>query len=394
MSAFAPTSMPRVGSSRMISSGAVASQRARSTFCWLPPERVLTTASGLAGLTSERLDVLGDHGVALGPAELAHPATAGLDAQHDVLGDREVGDDALAATVLRGEHDPMLDGVARRADPRGLAVDGDGSGVGAIGAVEQAGELGAARAQQAGQARRPRRRTPRGRPARAPRGVPRPCASRTGTPDPVDLAVRGCGDRLQVVELAADHLGDEVLARQVLDQVLAHQPAVAQHGHAVGDLVHLVEEVADEQDRHARGRSSRMTAKSCSTSPRSRLDVGSSRISTRESRTIARLIATSCWMASEWLDSDRAGVDLQAEALQVLARPARARPSSRSGRRGAARGPASRSPRPTGSGRGSPPGTRWRCLRPGRRRWCGRRRGAPATVIVAGSRWRRRRSAP
>jgi len=49
MSAFAPTSMPRVGSSRMSSSGAVANQRARSTFCWLPPDRVLTTESGFAG---------------------------------------------------------------------------------------------------------------------------------------------------------------------------------------------------------------------------------------------------------------------------------------------------------------------------------------------------------
>ena len=54
-----------------------------------------------------------------------------------------------------------------------------------------------------------------------------------------------------------------------------------------------------------------MTAKSCSTSPRSRLDVGSSRISTRASSTMARLIATSCWMAIEWLDEHRAGVDLQ-----------------------------------------------------------------------------------
>src|SRR5690606_15192127 len=51
MSALAPTSMPRVGSSRMMSCGAVASQRARSTFCWLPPERLRTSAFGFAGRT-------------------------------------------------------------------------------------------------------------------------------------------------------------------------------------------------------------------------------------------------------------------------------------------------------------------------------------------------------
>ena len=42
-----------------------------------------------------------------------------------------------------------------------------------------------------------------------------------------------------------------------------------------------------------------MTSNSCSTSAASRLEVGSSRISTFESVTIARLIATSCCIASE-----------------------------------------------------------------------------------------------
>ena len=38
ISTFAATSMPRVGSSRMSMRGSVAIQRARSAFCWLPPE--------------------------------------------------------------------------------------------------------------------------------------------------------------------------------------------------------------------------------------------------------------------------------------------------------------------------------------------------------------------
>src|SRR5690606_567097 len=41
ISALAPTSIPRVGSSRMRTSGWVASHRPRSTFCWFPPERFL-----------------------------------------------------------------------------------------------------------------------------------------------------------------------------------------------------------------------------------------------------------------------------------------------------------------------------------------------------------------
>ena len=39
ISALAPTSMPRVGSSRISSRGSVISHRASSTFCWLPPLR-------------------------------------------------------------------------------------------------------------------------------------------------------------------------------------------------------------------------------------------------------------------------------------------------------------------------------------------------------------------
>lgn len=52
ISAFAPMSMPRVGSSRISSLGWVISQRASSTFCWLPPLSALTLASGLAGRMS------------------------------------------------------------------------------------------------------------------------------------------------------------------------------------------------------------------------------------------------------------------------------------------------------------------------------------------------------
>src|SRR4051812_2279298 len=44
-SALVPTSMPRVGSSTMSTLGPVASHLARTTFCWLPPDRVLTVSA-------------------------------------------------------------------------------------------------------------------------------------------------------------------------------------------------------------------------------------------------------------------------------------------------------------------------------------------------------------
>ena len=47
ISVLVPTSMPRVGSSRIRYCGCVSSQRARITFCWLPPE------SDLMGVSEE-----------------------------------------------------------------------------------------------------------------------------------------------------------------------------------------------------------------------------------------------------------------------------------------------------------------------------------------------------
>src|SRR5699024_3241559 len=50
--ALAPTSIPRVGSSRMSRAGRVMSHRARRTFCWLPPDRLPMIAPGSAGRMS------------------------------------------------------------------------------------------------------------------------------------------------------------------------------------------------------------------------------------------------------------------------------------------------------------------------------------------------------
>ena len=49
-SAFAPTSMPRVGSSKMMMRAPLDIQRARMTFCWLPPLKNRTSRVSDAGL--------------------------------------------------------------------------------------------------------------------------------------------------------------------------------------------------------------------------------------------------------------------------------------------------------------------------------------------------------
>ncbi len=58
-------------------------------------------------------------------------------------------------------------------------------------------------------------------------------------------------DLLQQVEFVAEHRRDQLHPVERGGRILTDQTAVAQHRHSVGDLVHLVEEVRDEQDRRA-----------------------------------------------------------------------------------------------------------------------------------------------
>ena len=53
----------------------------------------------------------------------AEPAAVGLQREHDVVAHGQVVDDALVAAVLRRVRDAVRDGLARRAQPRGLAPD-------------------------------------------------------------------------------------------------------------------------------------------------------------------------------------------------------------------------------------------------------------------------------
>ena len=184
------------------------------------------------------------------------PAARRLQREDDVLPHRQVGD----------ERPPRGGSPSRSATP---CVDGLRAGCAAltspcrrsrtvplsalVGAEEQPRDLGAAGAEQAGEARRPRpawmvevERLDRARRGRGP--TRRPAGPRSSSAaGPLVLLL----EPLQDVELLADHLLDQAELGQLGGQVLADQRAVAQHGDAVGDLVDLVEEVRDEQDRDA-----------------------------------------------------------------------------------------------------------------------------------------------
>ncbi len=85
ISAWAPTSMPRVGSSRIRKRGFIASQRASTTFCWLPPERSPTAFSASDVRMSSLADVLVGQALLLGTRDRLRPAAPGLKRQRDVL---------------------------------------------------------------------------------------------------------------------------------------------------------------------------------------------------------------------------------------------------------------------------------------------------------------------
>ena len=107
MSAFAPTSMPRVGSSRRSTAGSVSSILPMTTFCWLPPdsEPIARPAGGLDP------DVLHGHGAASVARRKSRRQEA-RSRERDVVADRHRLDQPVALPVLRHEGQPALDPIA------------------------------------------------------------------------------------------------------------------------------------------------------------------------------------------------------------------------------------------------------------------------------------------
>ena len=307
ISALAPTSMPRVGSSSSSSLGAVSSQRASSTFCWFPPDSVADDRLGIGGADVEGLHVaVGELGL-LASRDRSRPAASRLHRQDDVGADAEVADQAFGAPVLGGVGDAVGEGDAWVAQPYRLTIDRHLAAVGAVGAEQQAGGLGASRSEQAGHADHLTDAH-----LEVERGDARLAAEPGGLQERRGRAASAvsCTSVFEGVEhgeLAADHLRHELEPGELGREVLADQAAVAQHGDAIGDAIHLIEEVGDEHHRHA-GRPHPIDhLEQLVDLAASRLEVGSSRISTRASTSIARAIDTSCCTAIECDSSGDAG---------------------------------------------------------------------------------------
>ena len=97
----APTSTPRVGSSASRTTGWAAIERARSTFCWLPPERVSTMTSD-DGVRTSKPSIWPPRSLLLLPS-LEKPRLGDLPKDHErqVLPHRHGAEHTLRVAVPR-----------------------------------------------------------------------------------------------------------------------------------------------------------------------------------------------------------------------------------------------------------------------------------------------------
>ena len=158
ISCLAPTSMPRVGSSRISSVGSVASQRASSTFCWLPPESSRIGCSMPAHLMPSELDEVSTSARSA-PGGTRRARQARQQREGQVLAHRELRHDAVDLPVLGAEADAgarWRPGLGEVGDaPRPDAQRAAGRRLEAEQRARR--RLGAPRAEQARRARRSRR---------------------------------------------------------------------------------------------------------------------------------------------------------------------------------------------------------------------------------------------
>ncbi|BAB51502.1 mll4969 [Mesorhizobium japonicum MAFF 303099] len=169
--------------------------------------------------------------------------------QRNVLGDRQVEQDAGQLAVFRHQENAVRDGVGRRTQHKRLAVELERAAEAAVDAEEHAGELSAAGADEAGKAEdlaAPDIEVDR--PAGIGRGADgfgRKCHGARGT--------RGLGGLLALLQHAPDHQLDHLVVVDVALAQRAGQHAVAQHDDAVGDTLDLVQAVRNEDDADAVG---------------------------------------------------------------------------------------------------------------------------------------------
>ncbi len=334
-----------------------ASQRANSTFCWLPPESVPTVASMPVPRTSRRSKRLRTRRASL--ARRTKPARSCWSSVDSVMFSRiERSSSSPSSLRLSGTIAmPCADRLARAAHGDRLAVEEDLAGVAPVGAEEQAGGLGAPGADEAGEpddlARahvRARRR------ARRRRGAGPVASSTTGAS--VDAAFGGYVRSTSRPTIAATSVCGVSTEAGPVRTTRASRITVT----VSDDGEHLVEVVGDEHDRRAlarRGGGSRSAAGR--SRPRSaRRSARPSRSSARP-RASARRISTFCWSATR--RPPTIGVRRESEADPLVERPVgtSVAPPGRPCRPVAARRRGTRSPRPCPGGRGRSPARSGRC---------------------------------
>ena len=153
ISAMAPTSTPRVGSSKMIRRGCCTSPLPITTFCWLPPESSTTLASSLMARIAQRFRPLAGQGGHLPHADIGKPLETGREqAGIEILGDRHGLEEAFDLAVLGDIDDAVLHRLAGHIVAHRPAVELDVAAVQEIALVDAGDDLeglGAAGADQA-----------------------------------------------------------------------------------------------------------------------------------------------------------------------------------------------------------------------------------------------------
>ena len=152
ISALAPTSMPRVGSSMIRMRGSVSSHLPSTTFCWLPPESWPTTCSGPRARMPSCLIEAAARCASAAEVDEDAAGDAAQRRHRDVLADGHRPDQALQAAVLGHVGDAEVAGLARRGDGDRAAVELDRAGGRRGDAEDRQRELGAAGADEAGEA--------------------------------------------------------------------------------------------------------------------------------------------------------------------------------------------------------------------------------------------------
>ena len=180
--------------------------------------------------------------------EAAQPAALGLQPKDDVLTHAELGEYALRLAVFRAKRHPMAQRLPRRVrrDPR--AADFDASGIGPNGAEDELGDFCPPRSEEPSEPHDlagPERQVERSHDA----PPPKPLRQK----DRLTLGAVGQSFEplLGLLEFASEHQRNQLEPRKLGGRAFADEAAVAQHRYPIGDLVDLVQEVGDEDDRDA-----------------------------------------------------------------------------------------------------------------------------------------------